>query len=172
MRNPNMGRCLDVEQSHQTRLSTRAQMWDCYGNAQAQQFRMYTNADNEYRIHAYDDKYCLDVAGGDSKHGQEVRWWQCNGSNAQRWVSWTQGRFTFWSPYGHVRRLCLDPWQGFNDNRNGQPIKLSRCHGGPEQDFQTSVWPGRGGVWHDAAGGRIVHELRTPPGVSPSPMEQ
>ncbi|ORZ39763.1 ricin B lectin domain-containing protein [Catenaria anguillulae PL171] len=97
-----------------------------------------------YRIiQSWNNKYCLDVPGGHAFEGQIVRWWKCNGSDAQKWHTADDqyGRRIF-SIKGHELKLCLDPAGGVGGNRDGQQLQLWRCHGGPEQlwfhtDFDT-----------------------------------
>ncbi|ORZ39770.1 hypothetical protein BCR44DRAFT_1425607 [Catenaria anguillulae PL171] len=139
-------RCLDVEQSRRNWQSADAQMWMCNQNKVAQFFEIWEDKFGAFTLMAPSDHrtpYCLDVAGGNPFEGQVVRWWKCNESRAQSWTFTINGEgiASQMAPNGHGD-LCLDMVGGYDGNRNGQPMQLSRCLPGPYnvQVFKMAEW--------------------------------
>ncbi|KAI9152642.1 hypothetical protein H9P43_009438 [Blastocladiella emersonii ATCC 22665] len=124
------GRCVDFSDATANGVSAMSQLWACShtwdGTGSPHEHRVGYDTNSgwawiRHRFRGVD--YCLDVPDGNA-----------NGSKAQAWYIPTRAEG------GPIRsdlntNLCLDPDQGFNDDRNGQKLKLWHCHGGREQQF-------------------------------------
>ena len=91
---------------------------------------------------------CLDIEGGHNNNGQNVRLWNCNGSNAQKWA--------YDASTGQLRNVmgkCLDI-SGNDDRVNkGQTIQLWSCSSGSAKD---QTWDFSGGVLRNRVNTNMV----------------
>ncbi len=107
------GRCIDIPDSA-TANGTRAQLWDCSG--QANQRWTYTAAK---QLKVYDNK-CLDAKSKGTTNGTSVVIWDCNGGANQQWNLNTNGTIA-----GVQSGLCLDAVGAAT--ANGTKIQLYAC---------------------------------------------
>ncbi|KAI9136354.1 ricin B lectin domain-containing protein [Paraphysoderma sedebokerense] len=137
----NCGRCLDMAWGRGNGESAILQLWACHHFQDRQiEHQMFASFRNKYdggylfMKHGSDGvDYCIDVPHAKAVPGARVQWWRCNWSDAQKWF-WDPRSDSFRSALN--RDLCLDAAGGWNNHRNGQPLLLWHCHGGPEQAFR------------------------------------
>ena len=70
---------------------------------------------------------CLDARAGNSANGTPVQSYDCNGSAAQQWTSYTDGSL-------RILGKCLDATGA--GTANGTAVTLWDCHGGSNQQWQ------------------------------------
>jgi non-reducing end alpha-L-arabinofuranosidase len=100
---------------------TKVQMWDCDGNAAAQNWTV--NSNGTLTI----DGGCLDITGANYTNGTLVELWQCNGGGNQQWQA-TNGELV-----NPASGKCLDD-PGSN-TANGTQLILWSCNGGSNQQW-------------------------------------
>src|ERR1700722_18463932 len=101
--------------------STKVQMWDCDGNAAAQNWTV--NSNGTLTI----DGGCMDITGANYTNGTLVELWQCNGGGNQQWQA-TNGELV-----NPASGKCLDD-PGSN-TANGTQLILWSCNGGANQQW-------------------------------------
>lgn len=69
---------------------------------------------------------CIDIPGGQANAGALLQMYDCNGSDAQRWASQSDGTL-------RAMGKCMDPAGGAL--ANGTPIQLADCNTNPVQRF-------------------------------------
>ncbi|WP_329113456.1 non-reducing end alpha-L-arabinofuranosidase family hydrolase [Streptomyces sp. NBC_01465] len=114
-------RCLDVDSST-TANGTRAQLWDCSG--QANQRWTYTSGK---QLTLYGNK-CLDAQAKGTTNGTAVVIWDCNSGTNQQWNVNTNGTIS-----GVQSGLCLDAVGAAT--ANGTKIQLYTCGSGSNQKW-------------------------------------
>ncbi|WP_420589267.1 phosphatidylinositol-specific phospholipase C domain-containing protein [Bacterioplanoides sp.] len=90
---------------------------------------------------------CLDVEGGHNNNGQNVRMWNCNGSNAQKWA--------YDASTGFLRNImgkCLDISGNDDRVREGQTVQLWDCH----TSAKDQTWNFSGGVLRNRVNTNMV----------------
>jgi hypothetical protein len=100
---------------------TKVQIWDCDGNAAAQNWTV--NSNSTLTI----DGGCLDITGANYSNGTLVELWQCNGGANQQWQA-TNGELV-----NPASGKCLDD-PNFNTT-NGTQLILWSCNGGSNQQW-------------------------------------
>ncbi|MGW4162595.1 non-reducing end alpha-L-arabinofuranosidase family hydrolase [Streptomyces sp. NPDC004788] len=124
------GRCADIPGSA-TANGTRAQLWDCSG--QAGQRWTHTAAK---QLKVYGNK-CLDAQGKGTTNGTPVVIWDCNGGTNQQWDFHTDGSIT-----GVQSGLCLDAVGAAT--ANGTRIQLYTCASVGNQKWTAPAQTGGG----------------------------
>ncbi len=100
---------------------TKVQMWDCDGNAAAQNWTV--NSNGTLTI----DGGCMDITGANYSNGTLVELWTCNGGGNQQWQA-TNGELV-----NPASGKCLDD-PNFN-TANGTQLILWSCNGGSNQQW-------------------------------------
>jgi non-reducing end alpha-L-arabinofuranosidase len=100
---------------------TKVQIWDCDGNAAAQNWTV--NSNSTLTI----DGGCLDITGANYSNGTLVELWQCNGGANQQWQA-INGELV-----NPASGKCLDD-PNFNTT-NGTQLILWSCNGGSNQQW-------------------------------------
>ena len=100
---------------------TKVQMWDCDGNAAAQNWTV--NSNGTLTI----DGGCLDITGANFSNGTLVELWTCNGGSNQQWQA-TNGQLV-----NPASGKCLDD-PNLN-TANGTQLILWTCNGGANQQW-------------------------------------
>jgi hypothetical protein len=117
LRNPQSGRCLDVEGSS-TVSEAAVQLYDCGGTAD----QRWIYDGTTLKPSGYDD-LCLDIEGGAFEAGTSVQLYTCNGTDAQKWLVESDGSIRTKA----ARSLCLDAAGG--GTSNGTEIHVWPCNG-------------------------------------------
>jgi hypothetical protein len=100
---------------------TKVQMWDCDGNAAAQNWTV--NSNGTLTI----DGGCMDITSANYSNGTLVELWTCNGGGNQQWQA-TNGELV-----NPASGKCLDD-PNFN-TANGTQLILWSCNGGSNQQW-------------------------------------
>jgi hypothetical protein len=100
----------------------KVQMWDCDGNAAAQNWTV--NGNGTLTI----DGGCMDITGANYSNGTLIEWWTCNGGANQQWQA-ENGQLV-----NPASGKCLDD-PAFN-TANGTQLDLWTCNGGSNQQWQ------------------------------------
>jgi len=100
----------------------KVQMWDCDGNASAQNWTV--NSNGTLTI----DGGCMDITGAKYSNGTLIEWWTCNGGANQQWEA-ENGELV-----NPASGKCLDD-PAFN-TANGTQLDLWTCNGGSNQRWQ------------------------------------
>jgi hypothetical protein len=87
---------------------------------------------------------CMDDHFSSAASGNPVDLWDCNGTDAQAWTSWSDGRITIFGK-------CLDIVG--NGTGNGTPVDLWDCNGGGNQ-----VWVAQYGGLYNPQSGRCLDD--------------
>jgi non-reducing end alpha-L-arabinofuranosidase len=99
----------------------KVQMWDCDGNAAAQNWTV--NSNGTLTI----DGGCMDITGASNSNGTLVELWTCNGGGNQQWQA-TNGELV-----NPASGKCLDD-PNLN-TANGTQLILWTCNGGANQQW-------------------------------------
>jgi Ricin-type beta-trefoil lectin domain len=116
----NGAKCVDANNGSGAN-GTKVQMWDCDGNAAAQNWTV--NSNGTLTI----DGGCLDITGANYTNGTLIELWQCNGGANQQWQA-TNGELV-----NPASGKCLDD-PGSN-TANGTQLDLWACNGGTNQQW-------------------------------------
>lgn len=116
----NSAKCVDNNNASPTN-GNKVQMWDCDGNAGAQNWTV--NSNGTLTI----DGGCMDITGAQYVNGTKVEWWPCNGGANQQWKA-SNGEIV-----NPASGMCLDD-PGFN-TANGTQLDLWTCNGGSNQHW-------------------------------------
>jgi hypothetical protein len=100
----------------------KVQMWNCDGNAAAQNWTV--NSNGTLTI----DGGCMDITGANYSNGTLIEWWTCNGGANQQWEA-ENGQLV-----NPASGKCLDD-PAFN-TANGTQLDLWTCNGGSNQQWQ------------------------------------
>jgi non-reducing end alpha-L-arabinofuranosidase len=100
----------------------KVQMWDCDGNAAAQNWT--ANSNGTLTI----DGGCMDITGANYSNGALIEWWTCNGGANQQWEA-ENGELV-----NPASGKCLDD-PAFN-TANGTQLDLWACNGGSNQQWR------------------------------------
>ncbi len=114
-------KCVDNNNASGTN-GNKVQMWDCNGNAGAQNWTV--NSNGTLTI----DGGCMDITGANSANGTLIEWWPCNGGANQQWQA-TNGQLV-----NPATGKCLDD-PGHN-TANGTQLILWTCNGGTNQQWR------------------------------------
>jgi hypothetical protein len=85
------GLCLDIAGAGST---DNLHTWSCnYGNYQLWSFTETEGGSlsGKWEIKSKHNGKCIDLASGYTENGTAIRMWNCNGSEAQRWILWGGG---------------------------------------------------------------------------------
>ena len=99
----------------------KVQIWDCDGNAAAQNWTV--NANGTLTI----DGGCMDITGATYANGTLIEWWTCNGGANQQWVA-SNGEIV-----NPASGMCLD--DPSSNTTNGTQLILYACHGSSNQHW-------------------------------------
>jgi non-reducing end alpha-L-arabinofuranosidase len=116
----NSAKCVD-DNNGSGANGTKAQMWDCDGNAAAQNWTV--NSNGTLTI----DGGCMDITGANYSNGTLVELWTCNGGGNQQWQA-TNGELV-----NPASGKCLDD-PNLN-TANGTQLILWSCNGGANQQW-------------------------------------
>jgi non-reducing end alpha-L-arabinofuranosidase len=116
----NGAKCVDNNNGSGT-PGNKVQMWDCDGNAAAQNWTVASNGTLQI------DGGCMDITGAKTANGTLIEWWTCNGGANQQWQA-VNGQLV-----NPSSGKCLDD-PGFNTT-NGTQLVLWTCNGGSNQQW-------------------------------------
>jgi hypothetical protein len=116
----NTAKCVD-DNGGSSGNGSKVQMWDCDGNAAAQNWTIET--DGTIRINGS----CMDITGAGTANGTLIELWTCNGGANQQWLP-VNGMLV-----NPVSGRCLDD-PGFN-TANGTQLEIWDCNGGSNQQW-------------------------------------
>ena len=117
----NSSKCVDNNNGSGAN-GNKVQIWDCDGNASAQNWTV--NSNGTLTI----DGGCMDITGANYSNGTLIELWTCNGGSNQQWQA-TNG--TLVNP---ASGKCLDD-PGSNVT-NGTQLILWTCNGGSNQQWR------------------------------------
>jgi hypothetical protein len=117
----NSSKCVDNNNGSGAN-GNKVQIWDCDGNASAQNWTV--NSNGTLAI----DGGCMDITGANFSNGTLIELWTCNGGSNQQWQA-TNG--TLVNP---ASGKCLDD-PGSNVT-NGTQLILWTCNGGSNQQWR------------------------------------
>jgi hypothetical protein len=100
---------------------TKVQIWDCNGNAAAQNWTV--NSNGTLTIAGG----CLDITGANFSNGTLLELWTCNGGSNQQWQA-TNGQLV-----NPASGKCLDDPN--SNTANGTQLILWTCNGGANQQW-------------------------------------
>jgi non-reducing end alpha-L-arabinofuranosidase len=99
----------------------KVQIWDCDGNAAAQNWTVASNGTLQI------DGGCMDITGANYSNGTLIEWWTCNGGANQQWEA-VSGQLV-----NPASGKCLD--DPASNTTDGTQLILYTCNGGTNQQW-------------------------------------
>jgi formylmethanofuran dehydrogenase subunit C len=118
----NSAKCVDNNNGSGAN-GNKVQMWDCDGNAAAQNWTV--NSNGTLTI----DGGCLDITGANFNNGTLVELWTCNGGSNQQWQA-VNGQLV-----NPASGKCLDDPASITTN--GTQLQIWSCSGAANQQWRV-----------------------------------
>ena len=118
----NSAKCVDNNNASGAN-GNKVQMWDCDGNAGAQNWTVNTNGTLTI------DGGCLDITGANFSNGTLVELWTCNGGSNQQWQA-VNGQLV-----NPASGKCLDDPASITTN--GTQLQIWSCSGAANQQWRV-----------------------------------